>query len=183
VSATRIRVPARHQRAPCVLLLVFLVAGTTLLPGSPAQPSELYGVGKAYVDPNGSVHVVDRGGNDRTISKEKDQVGSAFLKVADDKRTVGWSAEFENCCTSYPVPLVLVVYRDGKVQQRLGDGMMIYDWRFWAGGRQVAFCTGTVHGDSGGHCELHDAKTGRTLATIQGHLNDKSPAWAKGLQN
>jgi hypothetical protein len=77
----------------------------------------------------------------------------------------------------------VVIWKDGKVVQRLGDGMMIYDWRFWEGGKQVVFCSGTVHGDSGGHCELHDALTGKTLDTIDGHLNDDSPKWARGLRN
>ena len=58
---------------------------------------------------------------------------------------------------------------------------MIYDWRFWSGEKQVAFCTGTVHGDSGGHCELHDVKSGRALAVIDGHLGEESPQWAQGL--
>jgi hypothetical protein len=61
----------------------------------------------------------------RLFPKSKDQVGSRELRIADDKKTVGWLAEYENCCTSYAVPLKLVIYRDGKVRQRLGDGMMI----------------------------------------------------------
>jgi len=51
----------------------------------------------------------------------------------------------------YPIPILLVIYNDGKVQQRLNKGgQMIYDWGFRASGKQVAFCTGTTHGDSGG---------------------------------
>jgi hypothetical protein len=140
-------------------------------------------VERVYVDASGSVHVVESGGQDKAVPREKDQVGSDVAKIAEDKKTVGWLAEYDNCCTSYPIPLTLVVYRDGRVLRRLGTGQVIYDWRFWAGGGQVAFCSGTVHGDSGGHCELHDVRSGRTLQTINGHLDDRSPEWAKGLEN
>jgi len=138
---------------------------------------------RVYADKSGTVHIVTANGSDQTIPKEKDQVGSELSHIADDKKTVGWLATFDNCCTSYPIALKLIIYRDGKVRQLLGDGMMIYDWRFWDGGRQAAFCSGTVHGDSGGHCELHDANTGRAVTTIDGHLDENSPPWARGLNN
>jgi hypothetical protein len=136
---------------------------------------------KAYVDAAGSVHVLENG-TYVAVAKEKGQVGSSLLKVAEDKKTVGWTAEYVNCCTSYNIPLLLVIYRDGRVRQRLGDGLMIYDWRFWDGSRKVAFCSGTVHGEWPGHCELHDAKSGRLLSVINGRLTDHSPAWVRGLQ-
>jgi len=51
------------------------------------------------------------------------------------------------------------------------------------GGTQAAFCPGTVDGDSGGHCELHDASSRLTLDTLDGHLDDDSPKWASGMRN
>ena len=148
-----------------------------------AQAPPVARVQKAYVDDKGQVHIAEEGGKDVIVPREKGQVGSSELKIADDKRTVGWEAANENCCTSYPIPLSVVIWRDGKVRQKLGDGLMIYDWRFWEGGKQAAFCSGTVHGDSGGHCELHDVENGKTLQTMDGHLNDDSPKWARGLRN
>ncbi len=161
------------------LLLVLLpaVAAPLAAPG----PAPL--VEKAYVGVDGSVHIVEAGRPDKIVPKEKDQVGSSELRIGDDKKTVGWLADYENYGTSYPISLKLVIYRDGQVRQRLGDGMAIYDWRFWEGGKQAAFCSGTVHGDSGGHCELHDAITGRTLDTRDGHSDEHSPGWARGLRN
>ena len=51
-----------------------------------------------------------------------------MIKIAEDGRTVGWTVLYDNCCTSYPIPLLLVIYKDGKVQQRLNkSGQMIYD--------------------------------------------------------
>ena len=41
---------------------------------------------------------------------------------------VGWTVLYDNRCTSYPIPLLLVIYKDGKAQQRLNkSGQMIYD--------------------------------------------------------
>jgi hypothetical protein len=162
-----------------IFTVALLASVATLL----AAPETAPLVEKAYVAADGNVHIVETGRGDKAVPKEKDQVGSSELRIADDKKTVGWLAEYENCCTSYPIPLKLVIYRDGKVRQRLGDGLMIYDWRFCEGGKQAAFCSGTVHGDSGGHCELHDAISGRTLDTLDGHLDEDSPNWAKGLRN
>ena len=164
-------------------LLFFSTASSQVISESFQQESPTV-VERAYADAGGNVHVVLRDGRDDKISKEKDQVGGRSIRIAVDKKTVGWTVLYENCCTSYPIPLLLVIYRDGKVQQRLDTGgLMIYDWRFWSGEKQVAFCTGTVHGDSGGHCELHDVKSGRALAVIDGHLGEESPLWARGLQN
>jgi hypothetical protein len=35
--------------------------------------------------------------------------------VAEDKQTVGWLIDYENCCTSYPIPLTLVIFRSGEI--------------------------------------------------------------------
>jgi hypothetical protein len=147
------------------------------------EDNDRFLVERAYSDSKGAVHILDHGG-DRTIPKEKDQVGASFIKVAEDRQTVGWAVEFDNCCTSYPIPLGLVIYKEGKVRQRLNrGGQMIYDWNFLSSGREVAFCTGTVHGNSGTKCELHDAKTGRVLATYFGRPGTKTPGWIKGIKH
>ena len=156
-----------------------------LLPITNAQISS-HLIDKAYVDRSGTLHIVEHGGTDQTIAKDKDQVGTSMVKIAQDRKTVGWTAEYPNIGTSYPIPLVLVIYQNGRIRHRLADGLMIYDWRFWAHGRQVAFCTGTTHGLTTGHCELHDARTGRIVAKVdlpvdEEPLDSKNPPWAQGL--
>ncbi|MEO7108026.1 MAG: hypothetical protein ABIZ09_16750, partial [Rhodoferax sp.] len=39
----------------------------------------------------------------------QDQVGFQSPKVSPNGAYVGWLALFPNCCTSYPIPLTLVV--------------------------------------------------------------------------
>ena len=55
------------------------------------------GVERAYVDGKGSVHIVEGGGTDIAVAKEKDQVGSEQVKVAEDKKTGGWAVDSERC--------------------------------------------------------------------------------------
>lgn len=172
---------------PLCLYLASLAAVGQLVPLSYPQKTERL-IDRVYVDSNCVVHIVEHSGSDKSIPKEKDQVGTDMVKIAEDRKTAGWTAEYPNCCTSYPIPLVLVIYRDGRVRHRLGDGMMIYDWKFRQGGRQIAFCSGTVHGPTTHHCELHDARTGRTLATVDrawqdSGTEDKYPPWARRLQH
>lgn len=44
---------------------------------------------------------------------EPDQVTIRSALVALDKATIGWLAEFPSCCTSYPVPTLLIIYKHG----------------------------------------------------------------------
>ena len=60
--------------------------------------------------------------------------------------------------------------------------MMIANWHFEAGGKQVAFSTNTVHGDLAPQYELRDTRTGRLISSSDGHLTGKSPAWAGRLK-
>jgi hypothetical protein len=83
----------------------FLGLVIALLPGvcAPlAAPGRTPLVEKAYVGVDRSVHIVETRRGDKTVPKEKDQVGSGELRIADDKKTVGWLAEYENCCTPMP---------------------------------------------------------------------------------
>ena len=45
-----------------------------------------------------------------------------------------------------------------------GNKLPVWQWRFEAGGRQVAFRQETVHGGLGVHYELRDVATGRLVA-------------------
>ena len=134
-------------------------------------------------DANGRVHIVGSSGQEVLMPKEKGQVGVESLQVAPNKRTAGWLVDNDNCCTSYPIALTLIIYRVGKPLLRLGDGMMICDWKFVNDGSQVAFSTNTVHGDFAPHYELHEVANGKVLAKLNGHLDANAPEWAAKLWN
>jgi hypothetical protein len=147
-----------------------------------AQSAKSTSVTRVYSDSSGRIHVVDSGGSDVTPPVEKNQIDTTEAKIAEDKQTVGWLVEFNvDDGTSYPIALSLVVYRSGKILHRFDTTMVIAGWQFVEGGKQVAFYTTTLHGDSAAHYELHDVATGRLLAQYGGHRGAKAPAWAAGL--
>ena len=60
-----------------------------------------------------------------------------------------------------------------------GDGFMIGEWDFWAGGKEVVYLSGTVHGDDADHSTRVDIATGKVVATYMGVVDENSPDWAK----
>jgi hypothetical protein len=127
------------------------------------------------------VHIVYTGGRDIQIPPEKNQVSIDSPAIGPDDATVGWLVEVPNCCTSYPIATMLVIYKSGRVIQRIGDGMMLYKWQFLDGSRRVAVSSGTVHGMQGTHLTLYDAMTGRRLKAWNGSDASFAPKWGAGV--
>jgi hypothetical protein len=118
-------------------------------------------------------------------------VDFADPQISPDGQTVGWLAQYPNCCTSYPIPMKLVIYSDGKVRMLTGiNPLPIWQWCFEAGGKQVAFEQETTHGHLGVHYELRDVSTGRLIeeyapkteeeANLPGP-SETAPKWVKEL--
>ncbi|MGA9391757.1 MAG: hypothetical protein WBV69_15070 [Candidatus Sulfotelmatobacter sp.] len=122
------------------------------------------------------------------------EVGIDEPKLAGDKRTIAWTEDFENCCTSYSIPLVLAVYRSGKNIVEVQEGDMVWDWMFFDGGKRIAAVWGAVHLSDIGDYQLNDTETGQVIdealgnAEIEGKngtfhgLGSDAPAWAKELE-
>lgn len=75
-----------------------------------------------------------------------EQVGFISPAASVDGKTIGWLALTLNCCTSYPLPTALVLYRNGKVSTVLGEGQPIWRWVFTQDGTIVSFVTHPPHG-------------------------------------
>ena len=155
------------RAASAVAVLLFLThAGT-------AQT-----VSRAYVGKDGKAHVVYEGGRAKTISPEQKQVGCEAVSIAADRHTVGWSILVENCCTSYPIPVAVVVYRDAT-KRVISPGQMVWRWRFVGQGDRVAVLFGPVHGWATG-ASLHNARSGKVVTSWNG--KGAAPAWAEGWE-
>ena len=155
--------------------LVWLAAltGTTLLtPQSARAPFS-----KVYVGSDGLAHLVDATGKDTPFPKEQGQVAVDSPDISEDKQSVGWLVEEDNCCTSYPIPTGLFVLRSGK-KHRLGTGQMVYDWCFIKGGKEVALSAGPVHNPDGQDVVRFDTESGKQLQEWYGDLEAPRPAWA-----
>jgi len=167
------------------------------------RPSAQAHVLKVFVeepdrDATGPLHIVYSDGTDvvarlpakegRKVSgSEAQQKGFADPQVAADKKTVGWTESYDRCCQSYPIPLVLTLYRSGKVMQRIRQGQMVWSWMFLDGGKRVAAVWGPTHGAESGDYQLYDTNTGRMLAAVFSDeaiqsLYRQAPDWAKQLE-
>jgi len=125
----------------------------------------------AEIDADGSLRivtterktiVVPKGGFSRAGESFGKQTEFGKPVISGDKRAVGAQAMFGNCCTSYDIPLQLVVYSRGKTHRF--EGLAIFDWHFVDGGRRVALSHQTVHFACSVDWELRDVATERLVA-------------------
>lgn len=150
----------------------------------------LYAATEIYVetviDPSGQLHITTKHKREIAPKKEAEQVGFDKAQISPDGRAVGWLALYPNCCTSYPIPLKLVLLVNGGQRAFTGNGLPIWRWCFWAGGRQVAFEQETVHGGMSVHYELRDIATGGLADKYDPDVNPavtKPPRWVVALDS
>lgn len=121
----------------------------------------------------GPLHIIYSDGSEvvKTLPplKPKDilnAVAFSNVRLAEDRQTLGWEINIEGCCTSYSIPITVVVFRHKHVLHTFSPGEggqpMILEWRFLRGGKQVETTFGPIHGEGGG-VRIYDVKTGRVL--------------------
>src|SRR6266700_1859526 len=59
-----------------------------------------------------------------------EQEGFDKPQISEDGHTIGWLALTPNCCTSYPLPTGLVVFRNGRIVQDFAEAPPIWRWTF-----------------------------------------------------
>jgi hypothetical protein len=79
---------------------------------------------------------------------EAAQQGYSQPLVASDGRAIGWLALSPSCCTSYPLPLALVVIGTNRKPVRFEDSPPIWAWKFELANTAVAYRQRTTHGSS-----------------------------------
>jgi len=158
-----------------------MISGSRIFCAAQSQGQQ-HRVMTVSADSEGRAHVVERSGREWIVPNETGQVSFDTPLIAVDGRTAGWLAEFPNCCTSYPIPLTLVLWRDGHVLRRVGNGMDIGRWQFRNGGAQVAYFTDTVHGNLAPACVLMDVATGREVGRWIRGKKRPLPDWAEAFR-
>lgn len=156
------------------VVVVFCCALLTFI----ARTASAQDISRAYCGKDGKAHLLYRNGVARTPATEPRQVGCNHVRVSTDGRTVGWSVLIENCCTSYPIPIAVVLYQNNK-QTVISPGQMVWEWRFVEQGKRVAVLFGPVHGNATA-ATLYDVHDGKALARWDGKGNP--PAWAMGWE-
>ena len=149
-----------------LLSIVSLALAACGIAQQPPVPRRDVLFASAEVDTQGQLHIHTTDGKEITPAKDPTQVGFDKPAVSPDKHAVAWLALYPNCCTSYPIPLNLVMYSGGKVSRFAGHGLPIWKWCFLEGGKKIAFEQETVHGNMGVHYELHDVENGVNVSDL-----------------
>jgi hypothetical protein len=145
---------------------------------------------RASVNHAGSLEIVASDGRTIVIPKREEEIGFDKVAISPDGSAVGWVGRRENCCTSYPIPTRLEVYRAGERLTFAGNDLPVFTWKFVDGGRRVAFHQETVHGGHGVHFEIRDLTSGALIAMWEPEYgpdnrvrpNQKPPAWVRDLR-
>jgi len=177
-----------YLRAPRPILLMSALLLVVVSTPRASAAAELYA--SAVIDDHGELRITTKDGKEIVPRKATDQVGFADARVSEDRRAVGWLAEFPNCCTSYPIALALIIRSNGRTRTYTGIDLAIGSWAFVEGGRRFVFRQETVHGGLGIHYELHDVETGRLVDQYSAEYdldfqllaNQRLPRWAEELR-
>jgi hypothetical protein len=154
------------------------------------QPVETYE--SAEIDSSGNVRIRSSDGRTVTVTKDLEQTSFEPPVVSPDRTAVGAQANYSNCCTSYDIPLKLVVYSRGKTHRFKGVELPIFQWHFADDGTRVAYSQEPVHFGCEIHYELRDIDSERLLETADipepcGLRPDPPPTtiplWVKQLQD
>jgi hypothetical protein len=144
-----------------VLALVLLPAVATGQAAVEAQRAETYEA--VTVDVDGSLVITTSDRRTIVLRREGEQTGFANPIISAGGAAVGAQAEFRNCCTSYDIPLQLVIYVNGTVHRFNGNGLPIFRWHFVDGGMRVAYAQEPVHFGCSVHYELRDVHSERLI--------------------
>ena len=111
-----------------------------------------------------------------------DQVGFQQPLISSNGKNVGWLALYPNCCTSYPIPLRLVVL-DESHRMHTFDGIKIavFKWCFLPNTTSVAYMQTVVHGSNFEHFEVRSIPSGNLLAKYE--YPDEEPEHTAGRKH
>jgi hypothetical protein len=170
-----------------VLLLLPAVSAAQTRPTN-VRRVEIYQ--SVAIDAKGSLVITTSDQKAILVPKEGEQSSFSEPILSSARTAVGAQAEFPNCCTSYDIPLQLVIYTDGKVHRFTGIGLPIFQWHFADGGTSVAFGQEPVHFGCSIHYELRDIQSERLIDSADipepcGQVPDpravKIPRWVTEL--
>jgi hypothetical protein len=169
-----------HGRAPGRRAYIVKYYVDEALPDSGYETGNLHIVYSDTTDVVETLPAKQKSTEDKCVFNEE---GITDPRVAPDKRTAGWTENFDNCCTSYSIPEVLALYTSGKRILHIQQGQMVWYWTFRDGGQRLAAVWGPTHGSEVGDYQLYDVKTGRMLSEVYGDLETQSlrpdaPEWA-----
>jgi hypothetical protein len=161
---------------------LILLCGITSLLASHACTAQVR-FRHASVDSAGQLRLLLSDGKGIQPSRDSGQVGFDDTAIAPDGHTAGWLALYPNCCTSYAIPLELVLLGTDGHRVVIRSDLPIWQWEFDASGRRIVLREAPVHGDGPMHYEQRDSRTARLLAAHDAQNSSPTglPEWARAL--
>ena len=149
-------------------MVVIIAAGSVGAARAQEQRGEVYAA--AAVGSDGDLHLMTTNGREIVVAKSDDkravETQQAYFEqpvLSNDRRAVGSRVFYPNCCTSYEIPLTLVVYADGRAHRFTGSDLPIFLWHFADDGAMVAFRQEPVHFGCLVHYELREIRSERLV--------------------
>lgn len=122
----------------------------------------------AVVSNEGSVLNIHADSTNISIPRtEPTHEGFSNPKVSSDGHLVGWLELHSNCCTSYPIPLSLIIFAQGKIIQRFQEGLPIWGWSFEQHNSAVAYRQRPTHGNAMVEYKLRRVRDGKLLGHFE----------------
>jgi hypothetical protein len=186
--------PVRTGLAGIVVLVLWadVAAENQRTPSAKAAGQQIETYESAEIDPSGNIRIITSDRRTIMVMKDLEQTSFEPPLVSPDRTAVGAQANYSNCCTSYDVPLKLVVYSHGKAHRFKGVELPIFQWHFADSGTRVAYSQEPVHFGCEIHYELRDIESERLVETADipepcGQRPDPPPTtiplWVKQLQD
>lgn len=147
----------------CAILALLLLPVVAPAPTRAADARRVETYESVAIDAEGSLVITTSDHRTIVVRREGDQTAFANPIISTGRTAVGAQAEFKNCCTSYDIPLELVIYANGTVHRFTGIGLPIFKWQFVDGGTRVAFGQEPVHFGCSVHYELRDVQSERLI--------------------
>lgn len=120
-----------------------------------------------------------------------EQVGFEQARISSNGKNVGWLGLYPNCCTSYPIPLKLVVL-DQSRRLHIFEGIKIaiFKWCFLPQSTSVAYMQTVLHGSNFEHFEVRSISHGTLLAeyeypddeTENAAARQRAPSWVRCVE-
>lgn len=129
----------------------------------------------------------DSTGATSTAPKLRDQVGYSQPRISSNGQFFGWLALYPNCCTSYPIPLVLVVMDKDRHLYEFQGAQATFGWCFQPSSSAVAYRRALLHGLTPDLFELRRVQDGKLLKAFEVPVQESGqsqptinlPSWAK----
>jgi hypothetical protein len=120
----------------------------------------------AALNPDGHLMITTTGGRTIVIPKAPGQTAFGEPVLSPDGTAIAAQALYPNCCTSYDLPLELVVHAAGQTRRFKGNGLPIFEWGYAESGKQVAYAQQPAHSGCVVHYELREIASGRLIDAV-----------------